>query len=318
MDNIAHSLTGIALSCVCLRDKKYTKHFGRIVLTGIIATNIPDLDIVNMLKSREYYVEEHRGFTHSFLGALAMIPLSMMAIHLIFRKVCELPLKLLFITSFVLWSVGHILLDVFTLFGIKLLYPFSYVHYDYTLLFIVEPLIWIFGSVMLYYMIRGTKPLVFYAKRYLFAMAVMYITYGGVRLYTVNQFNQEFKGATNISYGVFLNPFFMNYVSAEVKGKGLVQKIFSPKDIFILGRFSANPSYPYIQNHWSENKLPANGEYSAFAKFKFQRYLDFGGNVICKPYGGGAKCYSLKYYFPTYKDSIRNNMSAKIFFFNYE
>ncbi|HEX5484281.1 MAG TPA: metal-dependent hydrolase, partial [Terriglobia bacterium] len=63
MDNLTHTLVGIALGQAGLKRKsRYA------MLALIIGSNLPDADIVTALHGGVDYLKNHRGITHSLLG----------------------------------------------------------------------------------------------------------------------------------------------------------------------------------------------------------------------------------------------------------
>ncbi len=64
MDNLTHTLTALAISQAGLNRKT---RFATLAL--VIAGNIPDVDIVTAFVSSARYLQDHRGVTHSILGA---------------------------------------------------------------------------------------------------------------------------------------------------------------------------------------------------------------------------------------------------------
>ena len=67
MDNLTHTLTGIAISQTGLNRKT---RFA--TLTLILAANAPDVDVLAGLKGSIAYLKYHRGIAHSFVGIVAL------------------------------------------------------------------------------------------------------------------------------------------------------------------------------------------------------------------------------------------------------
>ena len=67
MDNLTHTLTGIALSQAGLNRKT---RFATLAV--ILGSNAPDVDIVTRFGGSVAYLECHRGLTHCLLGASAL------------------------------------------------------------------------------------------------------------------------------------------------------------------------------------------------------------------------------------------------------
>jgi inner membrane protein len=134
LDNVSHSLAGWALS----RAAGQRRPPGT-TLALVLASNLPDIDIVLQARSDAAYLLFHRGLTHSLVGLLV------------------LPLVL---AGGLWWAYGgrtrfgwltlvcacgvalHLAYDVLTSWGTMLLYPFSTTRYALDWLFIVDFVTW--------------------------------------------------------------------------------------------------------------------------------------------------------------------------------
>jgi inner membrane protein len=117
MDNITHSLTGLALSRVGLN-----RFAPRAVLLLLLSANAPDADILALLGGPFRYLEMHRGYTHSLAGLPFMAALSVLVTAAIYRQ------RLPWLKAWLLCCAGvgsHLLLDWTNSYGIRLLLPFS-------------------------------------------------------------------------------------------------------------------------------------------------------------------------------------------------
>lgn len=125
MDNLTHTLTGIALGQAGLKRKS------RFAMLGlIIASNAPDIDIVARLRGSLAYLAHHRGITHSLIGLTVLAAITALILHAIARRTTPgkhsppLNLKWLF---FVCWigAAVHVLMDFTNAYGIRPFLPFS-------------------------------------------------------------------------------------------------------------------------------------------------------------------------------------------------
>ncbi|MGH9581329.1 MAG: metal-dependent hydrolase, partial [Bryobacteraceae bacterium] len=117
MDNLTHSLTGLALARAGL--DRFSPHATLLLL---ISANIPDIDIVALVRGPLCYLEVHRGYTHSILFLPLMALLSVLATAAICRQ------RLPWLNAWLLCVAGvasHLLLDWTNSYGIRLLLPFS-------------------------------------------------------------------------------------------------------------------------------------------------------------------------------------------------
>lgn len=126
MDNITHSLTGLALARAGLN-----RFCPRATLLLILSANAPDLDIVSMFGGQLKHLEYHRGYTHSLLGLPLLALLTVAIVAAIYRK--ALPWR----RAWLLCCAGvasHLLLDWTNAYGVRLLLPFSstWFHSDLT------------------------------------------------------------------------------------------------------------------------------------------------------------------------------------------
>lgn len=129
MDNVTHSLTGLALARAGLN--RFSPHATALL---IVSANAPDIDIVAALKGSLAYLEAHRGYTHSLLGLPVMAFVSVLFVAGIFRR------KLPWGKAWLLCAIGvasHLLLDWTNSYGTRLLLPFSsrWFHLDITALY---------------------------------------------------------------------------------------------------------------------------------------------------------------------------------------
>lgn len=134
MDNISHSLAGWALS----RAAGSPRPPGT-TLALILASNLPDIDIVLGARSDAAYLLFHRGLTHSLIGLVLLPPALAAGLWWGYGRrtgfgwlalVCACGVAL------------HLLYDVVTPWGTMLLYPFSTERYALDWLFIVDFVTW--------------------------------------------------------------------------------------------------------------------------------------------------------------------------------
>ena len=117
MDNLTHSLTGLALSRAGL-----DRLSPRAVWLLLLSANAPDADIVAARLGAFRYLEVHRGYTHSLLGAPLVAALCVLLVAAVFRQ------KLPWLRAFLLCLLGlasHLLLDWTNSYGVRPLIPFS-------------------------------------------------------------------------------------------------------------------------------------------------------------------------------------------------
>src|SRR6266702_2657712 len=117
MDNISHSLTGLALARSGLN--RVCPH---ATLLMILSANTPDIDIVALRGGPLSYLEWHRGYSHSLfcLPLMALLPVLVVAAS--YRQ------KLPWLRAWLLCCIGvgsHLLMDWTNSYGVRFLLPFS-------------------------------------------------------------------------------------------------------------------------------------------------------------------------------------------------
>ncbi len=147
MDNITHTLTG-ALASKAGPERHHTRLVFWILL---VAANLPDIDfLLQFFGDRIFYMEHHRGLSHSFLFA----PFFAAFVALILKlSVKGVDFRLVFTYTFI-GIVIHIFFDLITSFGTMIFYPITDARYTLDLIFIIDP--WLTGS-MIVFLILGRK-----------------------------------------------------------------------------------------------------------------------------------------------------------------
>ena len=149
MDNVAHSLVGLAASKAGLE-----KLSPSATTVCILAANAADLDVLSGLFGDRWSVlHYHRGITHSIVGTFALaliIPLVFYLVELLVSLLLARPRRLrlrgLLLAS-LMASATHPLMDWTNNYGVRLLLPWSAKWFYGDLAFIVDPLLWlVFGA----------------------------------------------------------------------------------------------------------------------------------------------------------------------------
>ncbi|MDE3179578.1 MAG: metal-dependent hydrolase [Acidobacteriota bacterium] len=125
MDNVTHTLVGIALAQAGLKRKT------RFALLGlIIASNLPDADVVSAASGGIAYLKYHRGITHSLIGLTALAAILAFFLYFCARRIRPgkgsppLSLKWLFLACWA-GTACHVLMDFTNAYGIRPFLPFS-------------------------------------------------------------------------------------------------------------------------------------------------------------------------------------------------
>jgi inner membrane protein len=143
MDNLTHGLLGLALGALRRPDSPAGSPLSptdkAVLLGSVLAAELPDLDtLLPAANSVDHALRAHRGLSH----ALAFAPVVALATTglalLFFRRARFLPV---YLSSLLALGVAHLLPDLWTGWGTRLLLPFSdrRLTLDWTM--VVDPLV---------------------------------------------------------------------------------------------------------------------------------------------------------------------------------
>jgi inner membrane protein len=144
LDNLTHTLVGLAAARAGL-----DRTSALATATCVLAANIPDADIVALAGGPSFYLEHHRGVTHSVVGTLALgllLPLMMVGGERVWARLRgrepRAKLKGLLLCSLLL-AASHPLLDWTNSYGVKPLLPWDGTWFYGDLVFILDPYLWL-------------------------------------------------------------------------------------------------------------------------------------------------------------------------------
>jgi inner membrane protein len=162
VDNISHTLVGLMLG-------EALHHFTPASTAGlapesrraagiglmVLGSNLPDADFIYpaLTGSRLDYLLEHRGHTHTIVGALLISVLMLGAVWLWFRirqQSCSRGDALYLALLALLAPLLHIAMDYTNSYGVHPLWPFDNSWRYGDAVFIVEPLIWACATPLLF------------------------------------------------------------------------------------------------------------------------------------------------------------------------
>ncbi|MEG0569677.1 MAG: metal-dependent hydrolase, partial [Erysipelotrichales bacterium] len=145
MDTSSHVCMGVAtglLATSLAATQGIEVHGASVVAFSIVANVIPDIDVVLKLKSRDAYIANHRGMTHSFLFMIAWIVL--------LSAIAQFYYPTHSIVYFGIISIGvisHIVTDLLNGYGVQFLWPISHkwiafgVTYTFDAIFLISNVI---------------------------------------------------------------------------------------------------------------------------------------------------------------------------------
>ncbi len=140
------SFTHIALGA-CIGEAFFEKGFGKKAMVwGALAQSIPDIDFISSfwLTTPESLLA-HRGFTHSILFALLMIPLFSLSADKIHK-----PHNISFRTWIIFFGTElftHLFLDGFNNYGVGWFEPFSHLRFSFNAIYVADPFFSIWAGI---------------------------------------------------------------------------------------------------------------------------------------------------------------------------
>lgn len=146
MDNITHSLVGVAIADLAMGRRAPKAQRPLLVGAGIVGANLPDIDIAFswITPAPLGYLLHHRGHTHTVAG-LAVLVLAMYAVYWYVPAVRKMPvparLRVWLLIAIAL--ISHLALDSLNSYGVHPFYPFDNTWYFGDAVFILEPWLWI-------------------------------------------------------------------------------------------------------------------------------------------------------------------------------
>ena len=159
MDNITHTLVGIALADLATRGRA-TKTERRVsVGAGIIAANLPDIDLAYSAITPPAplgYLLHHRGHTHTVLG-IVVLAVGLIAVYRWLPAVRKMRLAdgVRFWLLIAAALASHILLDALNSYGVHPFHPFDSAWYYGDAVFIFEPWLWVVLGIAAAWNARG-------------------------------------------------------------------------------------------------------------------------------------------------------------------
>lgn len=139
MDNLTHTLAGAALARAGLG-----RVSPRATATLIIASNLPDADSISGFWGQLYYLEHHRGITHSLVGIVLQALFLGGVLSIARRDDGERPVRPLVLMGLSTAALTlHLFMDYTNSYGLRLFLPWdgTWIYGDWV--FIIDPWIWL-------------------------------------------------------------------------------------------------------------------------------------------------------------------------------
>jgi inner membrane protein len=132
VDNLTHTLVGVALA-----QSGVSRTSRGAAAAVVLASNLPDIDVLFALGGSAAYLDHHRDLTHSVVGA-PILAIALAAILWLCLRGARF--GGLLIASLVGVS-GHVFLDLWTSYGTRVFSPFDHTFYAWDLAAVVDPII---------------------------------------------------------------------------------------------------------------------------------------------------------------------------------
>lgn len=197
MDSITHIALG-----ACIGEAFFEKGFGKkAMLWGALAQSIPDIDFVaSFWLSTADDLLVHRGFTHSILFALLIVPIMALIAEKIHRphNISYKKWALFFAAEVFM----HLFLDAFNNYGIGWLVPFNEHRFSFNILYVADPFfsIWpgvAFVVLLILHRFHGLRP--FFWKMGLI-VPLVYLLYCCYNKYYIDRKVNEVFAQQNIPH----------------------------------------------------------------------------------------------------------------------
>lgn len=152
MDSITHIAIG-----ACIGEAFFEKGFGKkAMIWGVLAQSIPDIDFIsNLWLNVPESLLAHRGFTHSILFAVLIIPF----FSLLADKIHQ-PHNIPFRKWMYFFSVEvffHLFIDAFNNYGVGWFEPFNHERISFNAVYVADPLFSIWPAIAIFRLIILSK-----------------------------------------------------------------------------------------------------------------------------------------------------------------
>jgi inner membrane protein len=171
MDNLTHAVVGLGIGALVDRSlndepgpERQRARTRLLLVVGLLASNFPDLDLVltHLLEPPLGYLLQHRGHTHTLVGALGELVLLLGGIWLLWPGARRLlresrPARGALLFTAVTGLLLHIGMDSLNVYGVHPFWPLDPSWYYGDLVFIVEPVFWIGFGIPLASMVQDRR-----------------------------------------------------------------------------------------------------------------------------------------------------------------
>jgi inner membrane protein len=194
------SLTHIALGA-CIGEAFFEKGFGKkAMIWGALAQSIPDIDFVaSFWMNTSENLLAHRGFTHSIIFSIIIIPVFAVLAERIHRP-HDISYKKWFL-FFAAAVLPHIFIDGFNNYGVAWLEPFSHQRFSFNTIYVADPFfsIWPGVALLMLILLNAYHPKRKFWWKFGLFLPVLYLVYCSYNKYVIDHTVKEIFAKQNIS-----------------------------------------------------------------------------------------------------------------------
>ncbi len=200
MDSLTHIAVG-----ACVGEAFFERGFGKKALFwGALAQSVPDVDfLASFWLSTPENLLAHRGFTHSILFALLIIPTLSLTAERIHR-----PHNISFKKWILFFSAEvflHLFLDVFNNYGIGWFEPFSHYRFSFNTIYVADPFfsVWPGIAALMLLILKRYHPRRRFWWRFGLFLPLAYICYCTFNKINVDNDVKDILKKENVSYTTY-------------------------------------------------------------------------------------------------------------------
>ncbi len=194
------SLTHIAIGA-CIGEAFFEKGFGKkAMIWGALAQSIPDIDfIASFWMNTSENLLAHRGFTHSIIFSIIIIPVFALLAERIHR-----PHNISYKKWFLFFAAAvlpHIFIDGFNNYGVAWFEPFSHQRFSFNTIYVADPFfsIWPGVALLMLILLNAYHPKRKFWWKFGLFLPVLYLVYCSYNKYVIDHTVKEIFAKQNIS-----------------------------------------------------------------------------------------------------------------------
>lgn len=195
------SLTHIALGA-CIGEAFFEKGFGKkAMIWGALAQSIPDVDfLASLWSTTTENLLAHRGFTHSILFGVLIVPVFAMAADRIHR-----PHNIAFKTWILFFATEvflHLFIDGFNNYGVGWLEPFSHTRFSFNAIYVADIFfsIWAGIALLMLILLNSYSPRRTFWWKFGVFLPFIYLSYCSINKIKINSDVKEIFAKQHIPH----------------------------------------------------------------------------------------------------------------------